>query len=444
MNIVICGAGEVGRHAAEVLNAKGHHITIVDREDRVLRAVEESVDVRTLAGDCTDAAVLADAGAVDADLFLATTNVDEVNLLAAAVGRALGSKKVVARVHHSRFFERADFSYERALGIDELICPEFATAQAIAQTLRNPGAMAIENFARGQIEMQQIPVSRHAEVIGKALSELPLPRGTRIAAIGRMEAAFIPEAGTRIEPGDSVIMVGDPAHFPVARRFFHDDKHGRRRVVIMGGPPLSVWLCRALKNRNFAIRLFEVDRERAEHLAEKLDWVTVIHGDPTDRDLFDEERIGDADAFVALAHDEENILGCVLAKTHGVGQAIAVIERSKYLRLLTQVGVDKPFSPRLVAVREIERLLDDRPLSRLASLAEGFIDVYRVRVNESADVIGKPLSEVKLSPNWVLAAIQRDGTVHVPGARDHIEAGDTLIVIGRHGKDAALRKLFKV
>jgi len=444
MDIIICGTGEVGKHAAGVLVAKNHKVTVIDLNAEALRGVEDSLDARTLVGNCAHAGTLLEAGCGSADVVLATTNDDETNLLTATIAKRIGAKKSIARVHRTQYFQPGEFDYEKNLEIDRLICPELVTARAIAQTIRNPGAMAIEHFARGQIEMQQIPVARNAEVIGMELKDIPLPSGTRIAAIGRLESAFIPAAGTKIEQGDSVVLVGDPAHFPVARRFFHDDQYGRRRIVIMGGPPMAVWLCRLLRNRNVSIRLFEINRERAEQLAEQLDWVTVINADPTDPDVFEEERIADVSAFVALAHDEENILGCVLAKSHGVTNAIAVVERSKYISLLARIGIDRSFSPRLVAVKEIESIIDDRPLLRLSSIAEGVVDVYRVRVSSTAPTIGHPLREVKLSPNWIIAAIQRNGAVKVPGANDIIEVGDTLIVIGKHGKEDALRTLFKV
>ena len=445
MNIIICGAGEVGAHAAETLAAAGHRMTVIDKDLSRIATLEEALDVRVLRGNCADAAILREAGASSADLIIGATSNDEVNLLSATIGKALGTGRSIARVHHSSYYEPDSFDYAERLGIDHLICPEFLTAIAIGQTLRNPGAMAIETFAQGQIEMQQFPVSDNADAIGHPLDKMRMPRMTRIAAISREGGAFIPTADTIVEPGDNMIIVGDPDHFPVARRFFQSkgDVRGKRRIVIMGGPHMATWLCTKLRNRNFGIRLFEVDRTRAEFLADKLDWVTVLHGDPTDRDLFEEEQVSDADAFVALTHDEENILGCVLAKSRGVKQVMAVIERPKYLYLLPRVGIDHTFSPRMQAVREIERIIDTRPLTTLASLAEGEIDVYRVRIADTASVIGKPLREIKLAPNYMLAAIQRNGDSIVPGANDQIEKNDTLLVLGRSGQESALKKILQ-
>lgn len=443
MNIVICGAGEVGSHAAEVLARSGANITVVDSNAARLRVIEDTMDVATFCGNCAQADVLLRAGSPGAGLVLAATDRDEVNMLAASIGRKLGADRSIARVHRSAFFEERGFSYLDHLGIDRLICPEYSTALAIARTLRNPGALAIEDFARGAIEMQEFPVSRTAPAIGKALLELGLPGGTRVAAVTRKGGSFIPEATTTIDEGDIIVLVGNANAFQDARRIFHDEKARRRSIVIMGGPPMALWLCRALRDRDFSIRLFETDRPRAEELAEKLDWITVLHADPTDPGVFEDENLQQADVFVALLDDDEqNILGCAWAKSKGVNDAVVVVQRDNYVHLLPSVGIDHSFSPRQVAVREIELMIDESGLRHVANLAEGIIDVYRVRVGDAADVVGRPLHEVKLTPSWMVAARQHGDDIAVPEAGDRIEAGDILLVIGRHGREGTLRKIF--
>ncbi|MCP3906193.1 MAG: Trk system potassium transporter TrkA [Planctomycetes bacterium] len=443
MNIVICGAGEIGSHTAEELTDPGTHITVIDNDSARLLDIEERMDVATLLGNCAQADVLMEAGCGEADLLLAATDSDEVNLLCASLAKGLGARKSIARVHESAFFEQKGYSYQQHLGVDELICPEYSTALAIARTLRNPGALEIEHFARGAIEMQEFTVSARAPAIGKALIELSLPEGSRLAAITRKGGSFIPDATTEIHEDDTVILVGNASIFQEARRLFHDEKAGRRRVAIMGGPTMAAWLARALEDRDFSLRIFETDRARAEAIAEKLDWVTVIHADPTDPAVFDDENLSQVDAFVALLDDDEhNILGCAWAKSRGVNFAIAVVQRSSYMHLIRSVGIDRPFSPRRVAVKEIEMVVDESPLRLLSSLAEGIIDVYRVRVGADSDVVGKSLREINLTPNWIVAAIQQDGKVRVPRAADTIYAGDTIIVIGRRGREGTLRKIF--
>jgi len=445
MNVIICGAGEVGSYLAEVLTEAGHDVTLVDSRPSRLRAVEETLDVRTLAGNSANADVLLEAGVEPESAVVAATSSDEVNVLTAAVGGKLGAGKTVARVHHSAYFDQRGLDYKRHLGIDELICPEYSTAQAIASTLRNPAALAIENFASGEIEMQEFPVSPNAPAIGRTLIELPLPDGVRLATIRRNDDVFQPSASTVIEAGDVVILVGNAEVFQKARRLFQKTAARHQRMVIMGGSALAVWLSRVLRDQAYSIRLFETDPPRAEELAEKLGWVTVMQADPTDLTVFEEERIAEADAFVGVTNDDEhNILGCAWGKSSGIDHVISVVQRPRYVHLIGRVGIDHAFSPRRVAAKEIERSLIETPLLRMASLAEGVVDVYRVRVKPSARAVGQPLRDLHLSPEWMIAAIQHGRQTRVPTAEDAIQAGDDVLVIGRHGQERKLKKLFGV
>ena len=443
MRIIICGAGEVGSHASEVLDGKGHSITVIDMHADRLAAIEDRLDVSTLIGNCSHADVLVEAGAEGADLFVAATSNDEVNLLAASLARRLGVHKTIARVHDYTYMTQKSVDYKRSLGIDRLICPEFSTASAIAQSLRNPAALAVENFAGGQVEMQQFRTTAGAKAIGQALCDLPLGSGVRVAAITRGRDVLIPDGSTKIEEKDAIFLMANADKFDAAHRLFVGKSLLRQKVVIHGGTTLAEWVCRFLRGRNFAVRLFEKDPERAEWLAANLDWVTVLNEDPTDASVFQEERIGEVDDFVSLLDDDEdNIIGAVLAKSRGVRQVISIVQRSHYLDLLYDIGVDRAFSPRIVASEEIEETLDDSSIHRLSSLERGVLDLWRVRPGEKSELLGQRLRTVKLTPNWSVVAIQRGAETSVPGADDAIEAGDVVLVLGRHDKEAELRELF--
>ena len=438
MNIIICGAGDVGRHAAEVLGAGSNSITVVDRRQKKLDDVEDLLDVRTLVGDCTHADVLLQAGCAEADLFIAATGADEVNLLSASVSTGLGAGRTIARVQHSAYFEERGLDYARHLGIDHLVCPDYSTAVAIAQTLRSPGALAVERFARGEIEVQQLPVSDNAKVVGKRLADLKLP--TRVAAIERAGVSFIPGPDSEIYRGDVVTLFGETEPFGKTATRFNTEAESRRKIMIMGGTPLGVWLSRAMRTRRFSVRLFEQDARRCRELAGKLEWVTILKANPTDPATLDEERVG-----AVTDDDEHNILAAARAKSMGVGSAVAVVQRPTYMHLLQHVGIDMAFSPPDTAVSEIQRLLDDAPLRHVASLAVGIADVYEVVVPSTAkQVIDKPLREVNFPPKTTIAAIQRNNHVRVPSADDSIAAGDTVVVIGPTGIIKELKETFAI
>ncbi|MCA9299567.1 MAG: NAD-binding protein, partial [Phycisphaerales bacterium] len=231
--------------------------------------------------------------------------------------------------------------------------------------------------------------------------------------------------------------------FEEVRSSFDNSKTPRRRpVVLMGATPMAVWVCRALRDPQWSVRLFEADRARAEEVAEELDWITVINADPTDRGTFQEERLEQAEMFLALTEDDEyNILGSVWAKSMGVKRAISVVQSANYLHLLSSVGIDQAFSPRLIAVQEIEDLLEDRPLKKLATLADETLDLHRASIGAGSALLGKALRDVTADLGiWLIAGIRRGDDVFVPTADDSIEEGDTILVVSRHDTTRRLER----
>jgi trk system potassium uptake protein TrkA len=422
----------------------GHNITIIDRRRANIQALDDLLDVASLVGNALHGDTLREAGVADSDLFIAATQDDATNLLSASIAKALGSAKSIARVHHQAYFDRRGLDYADHFNIDHLVCPEYSTAVAIASTLRSPGALAVERFARGRIEMQSLPVSSNAKAVGHKLKDLKLPGSSRLASIERQGTVFLPDGNSVIEPGDRVTIIGDSRQFDRVRRHFETDSSRRFRVILMGGSSQSVWLCRALRHSNFSVRLFEPDEARAAELSEKLDWVTVLNADAIQTDALEEERLDQADVFAALTvEDERNILAAARAKTMGVRSAIAVLQRPTYLHLLSHVGIDRAFSPRSVAVSEIQRLLDTGPVRHLASLSEKIAEVYEVEVPAAARrVVNKPLRDCEFPSHALIAAIERGDEVFVPGAENRIQAGDTIIVIGPPEVRKELRRLF--
>lgn len=443
MNVIIAGAGEVGGHAAEVLSAEGHNVTVIDLDQARLRALNDTLDVGTLVGSCTHFDVLKEAGAERCDLMLAATQIDEINMLAASVAKALGAKKTIVRVHHTANFSLRRTSYAAHLGIDHLICPEHRTALAIARTIRNPGSIALEEFGRGQLIMERLAVEDGAHAVSKKLSEIHLPASARLATVERNGNVALAEADTTLADGDVVTLLGEAKTFETARKLFRREKQKRIHITIMGETATAVWLCRALSSRIFSVRLFVQHRERAEELSEKLEHVTILDADPTDATTFADEHIAKTDAFVAVTEeDERNILASAQAKALGVRMVMAVVQRAKYMHLFPHVGIDHAFSPRADAVRAVLHLMDTGPVRTLATIAAGVAEVYELRPSKGAKVLGNELRNVQLPAQALIAAIRRDDKVRVPGADDRIVLGDTLLIIGPAGITESLRKLF--
>jgi len=395
MDIVIAGAGEVGSHLATVLAADGHEITLIDTDEHRLELVSENLDLRTLAGSATHGDVLTEAGVPRAGLFISATSGDETNLLAASLAKAVGAGKAIARVHHSVYHDRRGLNYAHHLGIDRLVCPEYLTSLAIAGTLRDPAIQAIQHFARGQITMEQFEVSAQAEVIGKPLHKLSLPPGFRIGTITRQGATAVPTGDTVLAGGDQITLIGATDSFDkILRRFRQGERHAQK-IVIMGGSSVSVWLARALDARSFKIRIFLTDRARAEELAAKLPHTTILYADPTDPDTFAEENIGDVDAFVtASTDDESNILGALQVRHFGVRHTLAVLQRPTYHELIEGLGIDRVFSPRIIAGHEIQRLAQHKRTPKLASLDEQGTGLYEISLGPKAKAAGQTLAQL--------------------------------------------------
>jgi trk system potassium uptake protein TrkA len=445
MNIIICGATETGAHAAEIFASKNVNVTVVDTNAAALEALGETLDIATLIGQPAAASVLKLAGAEDADAVIAATDVDEVNLMCASVASYLGADQTYATVTHSTYLNRETLDYAQIFSIDNLVCPAFSTAQAIASRLRNPAAITVEQLAGHTIEVQLFEVSRGASGVGRRLADVELPAGARLAAITRGEDTYLPSGVSTVDEGDQVLLVANSDVFHEARRLFRAKDAGRRNIVIMGGSPIAVWLCRALKNRGFTIRLFETNRVRAEELAEKLSWVTVLQSDPTDPTVFTDEHIEHADAFVALTKDEHNILSCAWAASLGVDQTYPVVRRSDYGPFIEAMGITKTFNPQDLAVKEIEQRFTRKRLTCVAEIAEGALSIYRIRVGRGAEVINKPLSSLNLMPDCMIVVLEHDEhTGVVPAASEVLHENDVVFAVVRRGYEEELRKLFAV
>ncbi|MCA9279994.1 MAG: Trk system potassium transporter TrkA [Phycisphaeraceae bacterium] len=441
MHVIVCGAGQVGGFAAEILAHQGHSITVIDVDKARLRTLGDTLDVSIFEGNGVNASILREAGAAKADLLLAATTSDEVNLLTSSIAKSIGTKRTIARVHSSVFYESIGLDYGAHFHIDGLICPESAAAEAIANTLRNPGAHAIETFGRGQIEMHEIPVSPGVEAIGKPLSELRLPAGSRLLAVIHDGRASSPTAQTTFHQGDTVVLVANSDTFSAARKLFYKDKIPRKRIAILGADATTIWLARALRERAFAVKLFVTSRDRAEELAQQLSWVTVVNADPTDPAIFEEENLREYHAFVALTHDDEdNILACAFAKSRGLPSAYAIVQKRRYLHLLEHVAIDEAFSPRLVAAKQVIGMLDDSGFRRIAVIEEGVLEAYAMRIGASCSLCGTPLFEITDFPGWIVAAIEHNDHVSVPDRTATFSVGDRLIVVGPPAIESKLRK----
>ncbi len=435
MKIIIVGAGDVGHYLCQVLSEDGHSVTLIESDDEIAEDVEENLDVRVLRGNGASAKILLAAGVETCDFFLAMTAHDQLNIVACSVAHKLGAKTAIARVHDSVYEDIAIVNYRRYFNIDLIINPEALAAVELVKHVRNPERMAVEDFARGQIELQELKVSDGAKVIGKPLRELGFLSGTRIGYIERGDSLSVPTADTVLEAGDKITLLGTPEALLSKRRYFSNDSMSKSvRVVLSGATETAVSIIRRLSNYRFKIRVIESDLEKCRFLAENFPNVTVINGSAASLRLLEEEQIGSADYFIACTKDDEqNVMTCLQARKLGVKHVELVINKPDYEQVLQNISgfleIEATASPRRVTAEEIKKYVTNKNYSVLGSLRDGKIEFIELEVAPDSPSAGRSVSELKLPAGSIIAALVGDKAAKLPSASDIIKGGDRLVII---------------
>lgn len=433
MRIIIVGAGEVGAYLAETLSRHDHDVTVLEQNESVASALDEQTDVRVVRSSGSSALALQRAGIADCDFFLALTSNDETNLVSSSIARALGARTTVARVHDGVYRDSTAINYQEHFGIDLLFNPERLAAVELAKHIRNPDRVAVEDFARGQVEVQLVEVSANAPVVGKTLAQLRLNPRMRVAVVRRGDESMVASANLKLHAGDLVTVCGPPeALFEVRPAFEPASSPARNlRVVIMGGSEMGVSLVRLLSSPRFRLRVIEPDRKRCEVLAERFPHISVIHGHGTSLRLLEEEHVGDADYFVACTRDdEENIMACLQARKLGTRKLFLAINRADYTEVVqtsrATLGIDIAVSPRLATATEIMRYISREKYIELATLPGGVGRVIELKIAAGSACDGKKMREVQWPAGSVVLALQHKGDARTPGPDDEMQAGDRI------------------
>ena len=430
MNIVIFGAGTVGTSIAELLCANGHNVSLVDSDELALRQVEERLDVRTLCGSACDAITLFQAGVLSADLVLAVTRSDEVNLVGASLAKAMGAHRSVARVFNPSYLDTSTIDYQRHFKIDRLLSLEELTALELARAIRMPSLFAVQNFARGELEIQELGVEPGSKAIGIPLRELKLPPSVRIGLISRDAKCVIAGGNDEIQAGDHVTLIGKQESLEAVKHDFFEHKHPTSlNVIIAGGGETGYSLARLLEKGRFKTVLMETNPARCEYLSQRLSKTTILQADATRQSEMEEARVGKADIFVAATgHDEDNIVCGVEARELGCQRILSVVRRPDYANVLAKVGIDVAVSPREVTARQILGMVQGGVILAGSEISGGDAEVWEVEIVSGAPVTLAPLRDVSI-PGCLIAAMVRADYVKVPGADDQLQAGDTAVVL---------------
>lgn len=443
-NVVVAGVGDIGEHLAVGFARRGHDVTVVDVSEDRLVAVQSVAEVRVCTGHAASTAVLNQVGTEDADLFVATTGQDAVNLVVALKARSLGAKKAVAVVEEVEYFDDWSGIYRGWLGMDLVLNTRFLVAHEIHKLIATGGAIAVEDFAENRIEMAQFRVATETSWVERPLNQLPLPRECLVVAIKRGRGLIIPRGDDAIHIGDEVFVIGRTEQVALLGDALGSGPASRQKTIILGGGTVGYVLARSLQGLVPDITLIEWDRARCDFLARELTQVAVLHGDGTDADLLHEEGIETCGVFAAVSGDEErNIIAARLAKELGAARCIALVSRPYYVEVCRHLGLEVVPGPAQIVAREVMRAMMPAGVLGSTSVMGGVAEFLEILVPAGSRVAGRRVRDVNFPRGSMVCALMEGPKFIIPRGETVIEAGMRAVVFSLHQVRADVERLFR-
>lgn len=446
MNVIIVGAGEVGVHIAERLSKEGHEVTVIEKSRDKEQNLRARLNALVVNGSGANAEVLEAAGISDADLFIAVTDQDEVNLVACLLAHECGTRKIIARIKSLEYTTAEWARNARGLGIDLLINPQNVVAEELYKIVSYTAASEAAEFADGRVVFLGYTIGRGSPLAGVTLKELAGVRGIYrmiVTAISRRHETLIPRGEDVIQEGDIVYFVCRKLDLPAVNYLFEFEKQPSRKVFVLGGDHVGQALARKLVALGLQVKLIERDPELCQRLAEELDEVAVLNTDATDVGTLRHEGIEDCDAYVAVTRNEEtNILGSLLAKSYGAKRAIALVDRHEFITLAPSLGVDACVSARLCTASAVLKYVRPSGVATLATVEYCDAEVLEFIVPAGNPIVNKPLKEIGVPMGAIIGVIVRGEQVVIPAGDDHLIPGDHVVVFALPEAIAPVERFF--
>ena len=453
MKVIVCGAGQVGFNIARHLAHEQNDVTVIDRSEQLINKVRNSLDVHALVGYASYPDLLESAGAEDADMIIAVTLFDEVNIVACQVAHSLFNVPTkIARIRAQNYLNpewRALFSRDH-MPIDVIISPEIEVAKAAINRLEVPGATDMIRFANDRIWLVGVKLEEDCPVVDtplRQLTELFPDLNIVVCGILRNGKLIVPSGNDHLLVGDNIYIASEKTHVNRALSVFGHEEEAVKNVVIVGGGNVGQFLSEQLveAEHKFKVKIIERDEDRAIKVAEKISKAVVLNGDALDMDILKEANIQGTQSIISVTNDDKvNILSALLAKQMGCKSAITLINDHSFGDLTSSVGIDAFVDPRQTTVSSILQHMRRGRISSLQSLAGGEAEVIEAVAVDASPLVGKPLRDVKLPAGIIIGSVIQDDKIIVPKGGTIIKSGDTVIVFTAADMIKKVEELFSV
>lgn len=431
MKIIIVGAGEVGFHIAEKLTEENQDVFLIDKNPEQIRRINENLDVQAILGSGTSPRILKAAGIAEAELLVAATDSDEVNLMACLLARHLNQVIVkVARVRSQEYIKETELFSDDLLGVDHIINPESVMVDTVRSLMAVPGASDVIDFVNGRVKLVGITMRPECSFINQKLSSVTGRNGKwLVGAIVRGDQVLIPHGNDTIRENDLVYVVVRAEDMHKDLFFLNQTEPETRRIIIVGAGQTGAALAKALDKTKTHVKIIEKNSARCLELAEDLERVIVINGDGTDKDLLLEENIRDVDFLVAITGDEEsNVLISLLARELGAKRNITRINKLSYIPLVSAIGIENVVSSRLSAIRAILQYIRKGKIISVAPLKGEHAEAIEAEALETSDIVNIPLAKVRFPEGALIGAVVRRDDIIIPRGDTVIRPKDRLII----------------
>lgn len=441
LKIIIVGCGKVGTTLLQRLRDEGHDLSIIDQNPTVISELSGTYDVLAITGNGATHSVLDEANVKEADLLIAVTESDELNLLTCVLANQASDCATIARVRQPEYVPETHYLREK-LGLAKIINPELEAAKEASRILLLPTALEVNTFAHDQVELVKIKVPDDNLVVGLSLAQISARVGldVLICVIERNDELIIPTGAMTIQPGDVISVLGQRR---IVKKFLAEigfKTEAVRNCMIVGGGRAAFYLAKHLLQMNIDVKIIENNKERCEYLAEALADATIINGDGTSEELLREEGIEYADAFIPLTGvDEENIFLTLFAKSISKAKVITKINRMNYKNVINSLDLGSVIYPKTITteaiiayVRARQNSVDRNNIETLYHMYDNRVEAIEFLVDQESEVTGKTFAELKTKDNLLVACISRNGSIIIPRGSDSIHVGDAVTIVTTH------------